>query len=137
VLQSAHEHGVLRFANDLIASNTEWMQVIVDGLNSEASRKGVQNLAMVVMMLSRIEPERLAKVLFAVRDGFEQMADHRPQSEQDAAPSVRGAYHMLHDDALWRAMTPLLDALRVFGNGLERDVHKPVSAFSGQETEKP
>ncbi|HET6586631.1 MAG TPA: DUF1641 domain-containing protein [Oleiagrimonas sp.] len=137
LLQTAHEHGVLRFANDLMASNSQWTQVIVDGLNSENSRKAVQNLAMFLMLLSRIEPDQLCKVMFAAKDGFERMARHHPQKDEHAdAPGIKGAYHMLHDDTLWQAVTPLIDALKTFGEGLNRDVHKPVTAFTGQETKR-
>ncbi|HET8554319.1 MAG TPA: DUF1641 domain-containing protein [Rhodanobacteraceae bacterium] len=136
LLQTAHEHGVLRFANDLIASNHQWTQVIVDGLNSENSRKAAQNLAMFLMLLSRIEPDQLCKVLFAARDSFEHMARHRPQDEEADAPGIKGFYNMLHDDALWQTLTPLIGAVKAFGEGLNRDVHKPVTAFAGQETKQ-
>lgn len=137
LLQTAHEQGILRFANDLMASGSQWTQVIVDGLNSENSRKAVQNLAMFLMMLSRIEPDQLCKVMFAAKDGFEHMARHHPQNEKADAPGIKGAYNMLHDDALWQAVTPLIDALKAFGDGLNGDVHKPITAFTGQETRQP
>ncbi len=136
LLQTAHEHGLLRFANDLVASDSQWMQVIVDGLNSENSRRAVQNLAMLLMLLSRIEPDQLCKVLFAARDGLGRMASHRPGDEEADAPGIKGFYNMLHDDALWQTLAPLVDALKAFGEGLNRDVHKPVTAFTGQETKR-
>jgi uncharacterized protein YjgD (DUF1641 family) len=133
LLETAHQHGVLRFANDLIASNGQWAQVLADGLNKEGSRKAVQNLAMLLMLLSRIEPKQLYKLLFAARDSLEYVARYRPGTDA-GAPGVKGAYQMLHDEALWRSIAPLLDALKVFGNGLERDVQTPISAFSGKQT---
>lgn len=139
LLQSAHEHGALRFANDLIAANSEWMQVIVDGLNKQGSRAAVQNLAMLAMVLSTIDPRQLCKVLLASRGAFERMAAHAHYSEGDEgdSPGVTGAYRMLHDEALWHALVPLVEALKAFGKGMNRDVHKPISAFTGRQTRQP
>lgn len=39
---------------------------------------------------------------------------------------------MLHDDALWQALTPLIEAMKAFSAGLARDVDKPISAFTGK-----
>lgn len=135
LLQTAHEHGALRLANDLIAANREWTQVVVDGLNKEGSRRAVQNLAMLPMLLSRIEPNQFYKVLSAAKDALECVARPRPKkSGQDDAPGIKGAYKLLQDDTLWHALAPLVDALKAFGEGLDRDVHKPISAFSGKPT---
>jgi uncharacterized protein YjgD (DUF1641 family) len=137
LLQTAHEHGALRFANDLIASNTQWTQVLVDGLNKEGSRNAVQNLSMLLMLLSRIEPDQLYKLLFAARDGLEYVGRYEPKTEKPDSPGLGGLYKLLNDDALWRAVTPLLDALKIFGEGLNRDIDKPVSEFTGKPTERP
>lgn len=136
LLQTMHEHGVLRFANDLVAANTQWTQIIVEGLSKEGSRKTVQNLSVLLMVLSRIEPAHFYKALFALRDGLEYLARHEADSEKQEAPGIKGAYRMLKDDALWRGLTPLLGALKAFGEGLEREVDKPISAFTGKRTER-
>jgi hypothetical protein len=39
---------------------------------------------------------------------------------------------MLHDDALWQALTPLIEGMKAFSAGLERKVDKPISAFTGK-----
>ncbi len=135
LLQTAHEHGVLRFMNDLIGANTEVASVLVSGLNSDGARNAVQNLSVLAMVLSRLPPGQFYKITFAVRDGLQCMSEYRQHdgdSEDDEAPGVSGAYRMLHDEALWRAITPLVEALKVFADGLERDVDKPVSAFTGK-----
>ncbi|CAG9218523.1 hypothetical protein BVI434_3520001 [Burkholderia vietnamiensis] len=41
---------------------------------------------------------------------------------------MRGAYRLLHDEALWDALTPLLEGLKVFAQGLEREPPDPASA---------
>lgn len=136
LLQTMHEHGVLRFANDLVAANTQWTQIIVEGLSKEGSRKTVQNLSVLLMVLSRIEPAHFYKALFALRDGLEYLARHEADSEKQEAPGIKGAYRLLKDDELWRGLTPLLGALKTFGEGLQREVDKPISAFTGKPTER-
>jgi uncharacterized protein YjgD (DUF1641 family) len=136
LLQTMHEHGVLRFANDLVAANTQWTQIIVDGLSKEGSRKTVQNLSVLLMVLSRIEPGHFYKALFALRDSLEYLARYEPDAGKPEPPGLKGAYRMLKDDSLWRGLTPLLGALKAFGDGLEREVDKPISAFTGKPTER-
>lgn len=135
LLHTMHEHGVLRFANDLVAANTQWTQIIVEGLSKEGSRKTVQNLSVLLMVLSRIEPGHFYKMVFALRDSLEYLARHEPDSDKSEPPGIKGTYRMLKDDALWRGLGPLLGALKVFGEGLDRKVDKPISAFTGKPTE--
>ncbi len=134
LLQSAHEHGVLRFANDLIAANTRWSQFLVDGLSSDGARNAVQNLAVLGMLLSRIEPDDLYKVAFACRDALLRLQASASDGEGNGeAPGLRGAYRMLHDDALWSAVAPLLEALKVFAARLNRDIDKPIVDFTADK----
>lgn len=135
LLQTAHEHGVLRFMNDLIAANTEVASVLVGGLNTEGGRNAVQNLAALAMVLGRLPPNQFYKVLFAMKDGLERMSQYR-HSEQAEAPGISGAYKLLHDQALWHAITPVLEALKAFAEGLDREVDKPISDFSGKPSSK-
>lgn len=135
LLQTAHEHGVLRFMNDLIAANTEVASVLVNGLNTEGGRNAVQNLSALAMVLGRMPPNQFYKVLFAMKDGLERMSQYR-HSEKAEAPGVAGAYKMLHDESLWHAITPVLEALKVFAEGLDREVDKPISDFSGKPSSK-
>lgn len=135
LLRTAHEHGVLRFINDLIAANTEVAAVLVAGLNTEGGRNAVQNLAALAMALGRTPPNQFYKVLFAMKDGLERMSEYR-HGEEAEAPGVSGAYKMLHDESLWRAITPMVEALKVFADGLNREVNKPISDFSGKPSSK-
>jgi uncharacterized protein YjgD (DUF1641 family) len=137
LLQTAHEHGVLRLANDLIGANTQWAQVLVDGMNTEGAHNAVQNLAMLAMMLSRIDPNRFYKALFAARDGLDAIGRYQPARGDGKAPGVLGAYNLLYDDALWKALDPLFEALKVFAHGLEKDVQKPISEFTGKPARGP
>jgi uncharacterized protein YjgD (DUF1641 family) len=132
LLQTMHEHGVLRLVNDLIAANTQIASVIVQGLSTEGALNAVQNISVLAMCLSRIEPARLYKVLIAMRDGLDHMSQTKPAAQDSKAPGVIGAYKLLHDDELWRATMLMIEALKVFADGLNRDVEKPITAYSGK-----
>ena len=54
---------------------------------------------------------------------------------QGEAPGLRGAYRLLQDEAVWNAITPVLDGLKAFAAGLDKQVDKPISAFSGKPSE--
>lgn len=133
LLETCHRHGVLRLANDLVASNTALAQVIVQGLQNEGVTTAIKNLSVLAMALSRIPPEEFYRVVFALKNGLTTLAgasdaEHAPQG----APGLSGAYHMLHDQELWQALTPLVAALKAFAAGLEQKVENPISSFSGK-----
>ncbi|MCF7203165.1 DUF1641 domain-containing protein [Pseudomonas oligotrophica] len=135
LLQTLHERGILRFANDLAGSQAEVMKVLVGGLSKPGTLNAIQNLSILGMALSRIPPEQFYKVAFALRDGFASVAGYQPEAHGKEAPGVSGAYRLLHDDDLWRAIAPLLAGLKTFAEGLEREVDKPISAFSGKSSD--
>ena len=69
LLQTLHEHGVLRLANDVVGANTSIASVVVDGLGKASTLNAIQNLAILGMMLSEIPPERFYRVTFAAGAG--------------------------------------------------------------------
>ncbi|RKQ97185.1 uncharacterized protein YjgD (DUF1641 family) [Kushneria sinocarnis] len=132
LLQTLHEHGVLRFANDIVGANQSVAKVLVDGLNKEGSLNAMQNLSALMMALSTIPPERFYKVVFSLRDAMNAAGEQREKTDDDEAPGFTGAYRLLHDDELWQAITPLLEALKAFGRGMDREVDKPITDFTGK-----
>ncbi|MER0126738.1 DUF1641 domain-containing protein [Franconibacter daqui] len=132
LLQTLHEHGVLRLANDLVASNNEWMQVIVSGLSRKGSLNTIQNISVLLLALSTIPPERMYKLAFGLRDF---MAELSREEQEQSAPGARGAWKMLHDDELWHSLTPLLNGLKAFSRRMEEEVDKPISSFSGKPSD--
>ncbi|WP_058545207.1 MULTISPECIES: DUF1641 domain-containing protein [Pseudomonas] len=132
LLQTMHAHGVLRFANDLIAANIPVTKVLVDGLNKEGTLNTLQNLSILTMALSRIPPEHFYKVAFALKDALVHAGAYEPQPDSNDAPGLSGAYKMLHDEALWQAVMPVIEVLKVFADGLGKKVDKPISEFSGK-----
>lgn len=137
LLQTLHEHGVLRLANNLVGANTKIAGVVVDGLGKESTLNAIQNLAVLGMMLSEIPPERFYRVTFALKAALDRVAQHQPEQEGVDAPGVSGAYRMLNDDELWRAVMPLVDGLKAFAERLDKPVDKPVSDFFGKPTSGP
>ena len=152
LVQTLHEHGMLRFANDVVASNHELLRILVDGLNKPGSLNAIQNLSVIAMTLSALPPERFYQVMFALKEGIEQVGNHRhgeaethshkdkskeKDQEKDSAPGITGIYRMLHDDELWYAIQPILAGLRAFSERLDRPVDKPVTDFTGKPTEGP
>src|SRR5690606_6273196 len=49
LLQSLHERGVLRFANDLVCAQTDIAKVVVDGLGKQETLNAIQNLSILGM----------------------------------------------------------------------------------------
>ncbi|RUR56323.1 DUF1641 domain-containing protein [Vreelandella populi] len=148
LVQTLHEHGMLRFANDVVASNHELLRILVGGLNKPGTLNAIQNLSVIAMTLSTLPPERFNQVMFALKEGIEQVGNHRhdeeahPSSkeqdkEKDSAPGITGVYRMLKDDELWYAIKPILAGLKAFSERLDRPVDKPVTDFTGKPTEGP
>ena len=137
LLQTLHEHGVLRLANDLVASNNDWLKVIVDGLSRKGSLNVIQNISVLLMALSTIPPEQTYKLAFGLRDFMTELSreEEQPQSANGSAPGARGAWKMLHDGELWHALTPLLNGMKAFSRRMEEEVDKPISSFSGKPSD--
>ncbi|MDR8048007.1 DUF1641 domain-containing protein [Burkholderia cenocepacia] len=134
LVANLHRHGFLRFANDVVSANVGIAEVLVGALNKPATQSGVQNLAALVMALSGIPPEQFGKTMFAAADALRHVGAWKPPEHEHAAPGVRGVYRLLHDEALWDALTPLLEGFKVFAQGLAREPEKPITAFSGKHT---
>ncbi|SFU92892.1 DUF1641 domain-containing protein [Halomonas korlensis] len=138
LLQTMHEHGVLRFANDMVAANPQIAKVLVNGLSKEGSLNAIQNLSALAMALSTIPPNQFYKMTFALRDAVAVIGQHsRSKDTDDASPGVSGAYQLLKDEELWHAVRPLIEGLKAFGKGLDKDIDKPISDFTGKPTEGP
>ncbi|WP_043531016.1 DUF1641 domain-containing protein [Litchfieldella xinjiangensis] len=137
LLETLHEHGVLRFTNDLVAANPQVAKVLVDGLCKPGTLNAIQNVSVLAMMLSDMPPERFYKVTFAIKAALDAVGQHSPTQEGGSAPGVSGVYKMLNDDALWQAILPLVDGLKAFAERLDKDVDMPVSDYTGKATEGP
>ena len=136
LLETLHQGGILRFANDLAGSQQQLLKLLVDGMSKEGSLNAMQNLSILGMALSRIEPAQFYKTVFAFLSAFAAVGRYQPDDKHDEAPGVTGAYKMLHDDELWAALMPIIEGLKTFASGLDKEAEKPITAFSGKKTEQ-
>lgn len=134
LLQSLHEHGVLRFANDVVCAKTELAQVLVGGLEKEGTLNVIQNLSVLAMALSRIPPEQFYKVVFGMKDALEELNRHT-KADNGEAPGITGTYRMLQDDKLWASLEPILEAIKVFADRMGKEPDKPITEFTGKPTD--
>ncbi|WP_246794761.1 hypothetical protein [Burkholderia perseverans] len=127
LLDSLHQRGFLRVAHDFVDANSQVAEML-GGLSQPEVQAGMQNLAVLLTALSRIPADQLGRFAFAATDAVNHVANWQPTEHRDAAPGVTGAYRLLHDEALWQAVTPLLEGLKVF---LQRLHEAPGAANPG------
>ena len=140
LLETCHRHGLLRLANDLVATNTDIARIVVSGLEKPGTLNAIQNLSVLLMALSCIPPAEFYRLVFALADGAGRLAAHtrdgqssaHPGEDGEHPPGLLGAYRLLRDEQLWRALGPIIDGLKGFAEGLEKPVSNPISDFSGK-----
>lgn len=135
LVENLHQHGFLRLANDAIKANNEIGKILVSGLNRPGAQSAIQNLSLLMMTLSTIPPERLNHILLAVRDAAMAMKPASDETQQEkAAPGIRGVLHLLNDEKLWQGLRPLFAALEAFSAGMQREEEKPITRYSGKQS---
>jgi uncharacterized protein YjgD (DUF1641 family) len=133
LLESCHRHGVLRLANDIVTSNVGLAQTLMGPLRSEGAQNVIKNLGTLLMVLSQMPPDQFYRVVSAVADGLKTLlAAAKDEAPETEPPGLTGAYHMLHDEQLWRSLTPLVAALKSFSRRLDTPIENPISDFSGK-----
>lgn len=136
LLETLHEHGVLRLVNNMVAANTGITSVLLEGAGKEGTLNVIHNLSALAMVLSTVPPERFYTLAMAFKEGADQLSERRPNKDQQP-PGVSGAYKMLHDEQLWHAMGPLIEGLKAFAERLDNPVDKPVTDYTGKSTSGP
>ena len=136
LLEALHQRGILRLANDVIGAQDKLAKVLVDGINQPGPLNVMQNVSILAMAASRVPPNQFYTLVFAVKDALEQFSGQHDATTQDGqSPGLRGAYRLLHDDALWASINPILGGLKAFADGLNKEVDKPISAFTGKQSD--
>jgi len=134
LLESLHQHGVLRLANDLVGANQDIAQVLVKGLQREGTLNAMQNISVLLLALSSIPPEKMYKLAFGLRDMADALSQPAGAGEHNA-PGLQGAWKMLQDEDLWHALQPLLSGMKAFTRRMEQPVDKPISAWTGKPSD--
>jgi len=137
LLQALHQQGLLRFARDIATTQAQWApmlsEIAGDYLDDEELKKALRNLVLVLTTLwSRIEPEQLRSLALALGDGLQYLTEHSPGNGTAVAPGLAGLYRMSKDEALWRGLMPVIEALKVFTTKLAAEASRPAAA-SGKE----
>ncbi|BBI62049.1 hypothetical protein HSBAA_33550 [Vreelandella sulfidaeris] len=57
--------------------------MLVNGLGKPGTLNAIQNISILGMMLSRIEPSDFYRVTFALRDAMETISQHQPGKDGD------------------------------------------------------
>lgn len=135
LLQSLHEQGMLRYANDLVSAKSEVLKVLLDGLGKQGTLNAIQNVSILGMALSRIPPEDFYKLVFGLKDAMAALTQAPQHPPDKDAPGVRGAYRMLNDEELWASIRPMLAAVQAFGRRMAEPGDKPITEFTGKPTE--
>lgn len=135
LLQSLHERGVLRFANDVVRAQTDIAQVLVNGLGKQGTMNAIQNISILGMALSRIPPEDFYKLVFGLKDAAAELNKRARSEGEGEAPGVTGVYRMLQDEKLWASLSPLIEGIKVFVDRMSREPEKPVTRFTGKPTD--
>ncbi|MFE4110904.1 DUF1641 domain-containing protein [Kosakonia sp. YIM B13611] len=134
LLESLHQHGVLRLANDLVGANQDIAQVLVKGLQREGTLNAMQNISVLLLALSSIPPEKMYKLAFGLRDMADALSQPAGAGEHNA-PGLQGAWKMLQDEDLWHALQPLLGGMKAFARRMEEPVDKPIAAWTGKPSD--
>nr|WVJ85646.1 DUF1641 domain-containing protein [Xanthomonas campestris pv. campestris] len=136
LLETLHQRGILRLANDLVGAQDKLAKVLVDGISQPGPLNVMQNVSILAMAVSRIPPSQFYKVVFAGKDALDQIARSRAQTaaQGEALRPARCGHRPLQDEAVWNAIAPVLDGLKAFAAGLDKPVaptsRSPPSAAS-------
>ena len=133
LVRSLHEQGLLRAANDMAGSGTQLVPMLSaifeDYLSDDKNRRALQNLSVAfTTLLSRLDPASLSKLLLALGDSLEYIATYKPGEGETAAPGFMGAYRMFKDESLWRALNPMIEALKTFGSELDKEAGRSATS---------
>ncbi|WP_312242372.1 DUF1641 domain-containing protein [Pantoea sp.] len=133
LLESLHEHGFLRLANDLVRANSDIGKILAEGLNKPGSQNAIQNFSLLFMMLSTIPPERMNHLLLALKAGVMAVKPASDEAKQDsAAPGIRGVVKLLNDEDLWQGLRPIFAGVEAFTREMHKEEVKPITRYSGK-----
>lgn len=118
LIDNLHRRQVFRLLNDALESLPETSRLIAGELDSEGGVRGGANLFLLLRTLGRVPPEDLQRWLDAAARGIS-AASREEAREAYPAPGVLGVKDLLHDEALWHSLGPLLEGVKAFSGGLQ------------------
>ena len=129
LLETLHQQGLLRLLTELLQASPELSEIMLSGLNRVESRNAVQNIALILMGLGRVPPERFAQLSESLSAACHAVQEHATRPSHTKAPGLIGVYKLLNDDELWQALQPLLEALK----GLQQPLTKTPQSPAAEE----
>ncbi len=127
LLEALSRQGILRSLTAFVGALPNASLIVARGLNTTASRHTVQNIVALLQALGRVPPQDFSRFMEAASVAT-QSVERETETPRDGVgdpPGITGAYRFLRDDALWRALGPLLDGLKAFGETLAKDEAAP------------
>lgn len=133
LLESLHQHGFLRLANDLVCANADIGKILAQGLNKPGAQNALQNISLLLMTLGTMPPERFNHVLLALKSGMMAVKPASDEMKQGAAaPGIRGVIKLLNDDDLWQGLRPIFAGIKAFAREMHKPEEKPITRYSGK-----
>lgn len=111
LVETLHEHGVLRLLTNLVAESHGVAKVALDQLETPKGKNLVDNLSVLVNTLTQIEDGALDKLLTGVSKGVNAAA----QGLDDKAPGTFGLLRELNDPDVRRGLNAVLTLLATVG----------------------
>lgn len=122
LLGELHRQGLLDLARNLVATHPQWMAtlggILDDATRGQDGRRLLDNLSVIAGALSRIEPGQLSRFSSAAAECLACAAQEKPAAA--TPPGLIGMYRMCRDEALWRALAPMMDAMKTFGRTMDQ-----------------
>ncbi|HET7313642.1 hypothetical protein [Salinisphaera sp.] len=126
---SLHRHGVLRLLRDLSGSLSEVALLPVREMDNEQGYDALANLYVLAGLLGRVPSGDFKRTAEAMNDGFAAMG-RTPSGDQPYPPGLTGAYELLKDEELWRALGPVLEGIKAFTRELRKEEESGQSSSS-------
>lgn len=127
LLETLHQQGLLRIANDTLQASPDLAEVLLNGLNRYQTRNAVQNLSLILMSLGRVPPERFALIADGLIAALNALKESASTENHQSAPGITGVLRLLRDDQLWRSIQPLLAAVAELLSPLDKAEQDPAA----------
>ena len=75
-----------------------------------------------------MENGNVLALVWELKDSLEYIATYKPGEGETAAPGFMGAYRMFKDESLWRALNPMIEALKTFGSELDNEAGRSATS---------
>lgn len=118
VIKMLHERGVFRLLYDMTGALPQMTWLLARELNSSVGRRRSSNLYALIQVLGNIPPDQRQRVLGALGEAATWI-DRGAPVNGPYPPGLMGVRRLLHDEDLWNALGPTLEAMKTFAEHLQ------------------